>query len=148
MPVAADPVGPALAEAAAAAFHAAHRALYGYDFRGDPRQQVEWVNLRVTGIGPIQRPRIATSRRGAARGPRRGRRRGGDTARALTGRRPVVFGRAAGPADAAIYWRPSLAAGDEVAGPAVIEEYGATVPVHPGFVARVDDFGNLLVNAA
>jgi N-methylhydantoinase A len=34
-----------------------------------------------------------------------------------------------------------------VEGPAVIEEYGATVPVHPGFVARVDRFGNLLVTA-
>ena len=27
----------------------------------------------------------------------------------------------------------------------IIEEYGSTVPVHPGFVATVDDFGNLLV---
>ena len=66
VPVAADPVGPAQAEAAAEAFHAAHRALYGYDFRGNPRQQVEWVNLRVTGIGPIQRPRLATVSGGAA----------------------------------------------------------------------------------
>ena len=30
--------------------------LYGYDFADDPSQQVEWVNLRVSGIGPIQRP--------------------------------------------------------------------------------------------
>ena len=35
-------------------FHDEHRALYGYDFRDDPSQQVEWVNLRVTGVGPIQ----------------------------------------------------------------------------------------------
>jgi N-methylhydantoinase A len=27
----------------------------------------------------------------------------------------------------------------------VIEEYGSTVPVHPGFTARVDGFANLLV---
>src|SRR5262245_59820736 len=40
------------------AFHAEHRALYGYDFAGDPSQQVEWVNLRVSGIGPITRPEI------------------------------------------------------------------------------------------
>ena len=33
-------------------------ALYGYDFAGDASQQVEWVNLRVSGIGPIQRPEI------------------------------------------------------------------------------------------
>ena len=30
-------------------------------------------------------------------------------------------------------------------GPVIIEEYGSTVPVHPGFTATVDDFGNLLV---
>jgi N-methylhydantoinase A len=134
VPVAAGAVGPALAEAAAANFHAAHRALYGYDFRNDPRQQVEWVNLRVTGIGPIERPRLATLAAGD-----------GNPSRAVTGRRAVMFGRAAGPADATIYWRPGLAAGDEVTGPAVIEEYGATIPVHPGFAARVDRFGNLLV---
>jgi len=46
-----------------------------------------------------------------------------------------------------VYWRDGLEAGDVVEGPAVIEEYGATVPVHPGFVARVDRFGNLLVTA-
>ena len=40
-------------------FHAAHRALYGYDFRGKAEQSVEWVNLRVAGIGPIPRPEIA-----------------------------------------------------------------------------------------
>jgi len=26
-----------------------------------------------------------------------------------------------------------------------VEEYGATVPLHPGFGARVDRFGNLVV---
>jgi N-methylhydantoinase A len=72
----------------------------------------------------------------------------GDPGRALTGRRPVVFGRGAAADDAAIYWRPSLLAGDEVAGPAIIEEFGATVPVHPGCVARVDELGNLRVGAA
>jgi N-methylhydantoinase A len=137
VPIGAGPASPELSEAAAADFHAAHRALYGYDFRADPRQQVEWVNLRVTGIGPIQRPRLATLAAGD-----------GDVSRAMTGRRAVVFGRGAGPAEAAIYWRPALAAGDEVAGPAVIEEYGATIPVHPGFRARVDRFGNLLVGPA
>jgi N-methylhydantoinase A len=142
VPVADDDFGAAAADAAAEAFHQAHRALYGYDFRGDARQQVEWVNLRVTGIGPLRRPQLAQVRAGD-----------GDPGRALTGRRPVTFARAtvaanAGPADAAIYWRPSLLAGNVVPGPAVIEEYGATTPVHPGFAARVDEFGNLRVAVA
>jgi N-methylhydantoinase A len=32
-----------------------------------------------------------------------------------------------------------------VEGPAVVEEYGATVPLAPGFRAEVDRFGNLIV---
>jgi N-methylhydantoinase A len=136
VPVQAGQPGPELADAAAAAFHAEHRALYGYDFSDDRRQQVEWVNLRVTGIGPIQRPKLAELKPGS-----------GGPARALTGHRPVVFARSAAAVRTAVYWRPQLTAGDTLDGPAVIEEYGATLPVHPGFGARVDNFGNLLVSA-
>ncbi len=50
--------GPDTAGRVAAAFHEAHRALYGYDFNGDARQPVEWVNFRVTGVGPIRRPEL------------------------------------------------------------------------------------------
>ena len=50
---------PDWADRVADGFHQAHRALYGYDFRGNAAQQVEWVNLRVTGIGPIPRPEIS-----------------------------------------------------------------------------------------
>jgi N-methylhydantoinase A len=136
VPVQAGQPGPELAGAAAAAFHAEHRALYGYDFSDDPRQQVEWVNLRVTGIGPIQRPRLAELAPGS-----------GGPARARTGHRPVVFARSAAAVRTPVYWRPQLAAGHTLAGPAIIEEYGATVPVHPGFGVRVDKFGNLLITA-
>jgi N-methylhydantoinase A len=134
VPVGDGRFGPGLAGAAASAFHDAHGALYGYDFRADPRQQVEWVNLRVTGIGPIRRPALTElTPAGGGPGP------------AETGRRPVVFSRAAAAVPTPVYWRPRLAPGDVVTGPAVIEEYGATVPVHPGFAARADRFGNLLV---
>jgi N-methylhydantoinase A len=44
-----------------------------------------------------------------------------------------------------VYWRADLAPGDEVTGPAIVEEFGSTVPLHPGFAATVDRFGNLLV---
>jgi N-methylhydantoinase A len=134
VPVGLGIFGPALAGEAAEAFHRQHRSLYGYDFRADPRQRVEWVNLRVMGTGPIPRPRLARLARGD-----------GDPARALTGRRAVVFGRSTLTTDTLVYWRPHLRAGDVIPGPAVIEEYGATVPVHPGFEADVDKFGNLLV---
>jgi N-methylhydantoinase A/oxoprolinase/acetone carboxylase beta subunit len=47
-----------------------------------------------------------------------------------------------------IYAREKLLAGDEIAGPAIVEEFGSTVPIHPGFTARVDGLANLVVTAA
>ncbi len=161
VPVGDGEFGPGLANTAADAFHDAHHALYGYDFRGDPRQHVEWVNLRVTGIGPIRRPELTELAPAAGAGADIGVRRPGRQKRrdsppalpsrsstagqAVTGSRLVVFSRAAAAVTTPVYWRAELGAGDVVSGPAVIEEYGATVPVHPRFVARVDRFGNLLV---
>ena len=114
-------------------FHDEHRQLYGYDFRDDPRQQVEWVNLRVTGVGPITRPELREipSRDGEPLAPR--------------STRDVCFDADAGYVATDVYWRPDLRAGDSFAGPAIVEEFGSTVPVHPGFTVRVDAFGNLVV---
>jgi len=124
--------GEALA-AVATAFHDAHRGLYGYDFRDQPSQQVEWVNLRVSGIGPIRRPELRRQTAPA-----------GDAERARTGTREVCFdGRDYLPTP--LYWRADLGPGDVLTGPAVIEEFGSTVPLHPGFTARLDDFANLLI---
>jgi N-methylhydantoinase A len=123
-----------LADAVALSFHDAHLGLYGYDFRDDARQQVEWVNLRVTGIGPIARPElaeIATAQDSAER--------------ARTGTRGVCFEPADGRVEAGIYWRPDLCAGDKLRGPVIVEEFGSTIPIHPGFTLRVDSFGNLVI---
>jgi N-methylhydantoinase A len=135
-----------VADAVATSFHDAHRALYGYDFRDDARQQVEWVNLRVTGIGPITRPeltQVASARDSLGDGAERGAQDGAERAR--TGTRGVCFDPAAGYFDTGIYWRPDLRAGDELSGPVVVEEFGSTVPVHPGFTVRVDAYGNLVM---
>jgi N-methylhydantoinase A len=125
------------AEATVAAFHDAHERLYGYCFRDKPSQQVEWVNLRVTGVGPIERPASppvpAGPAVGAAEAP-------------ASGHRDVCFDAAVGFVPAPTYWRPDLPADTTLTGPAVIEEYGATVPLHPGFTATVDRFGNLVVS--
>ncbi|HEX3212268.1 MAG TPA: hydantoinase/oxoprolinase family protein, partial [Actinomycetota bacterium] len=135
VPVPDGPVDTALTEATVSAFHDAHQRLYGYAFRDDPTQQVEWVNLRVTGIGPIRRPtlRPAPARDVPHPQPR-------------VATRPACFDPASGFVDTAIYRRDDLGPGDLVEGPAVVEEYGATVPLHPGFRAEVDRFGNLVVS--
>jgi N-methylhydantoinase A len=127
-------------DAVVAAFHGEHRALYGYDFAGDPAQQVEWVNLRVSGIGPITRPergRLAPAPGGAS----------GEASLLASRIRAVCFDADQGYVDTPVQWRLDLAPGATVEGPVIIEEYGSTVPIHPGFSATVDDFGNLLVVA-
>ena len=121
----------------AEAFHAEHRALYGYDFRDDPTQQVEWVNLRVTGVGPITRPELREIATSAGAPPL--------ADRALKSTRPVCFDATVGYAQTPVYWRPDLRAGDTLTGPAIVEEFGSTVPVHPGFTVRVDALGNLVI---
>ena len=124
------PVTEELFAGVAATFHDEHKALYGYDFRDDARQEVEWVNLRVTGVGPIRKPEV----REVAAGN------GAESAR--TGTRQVYFDDWA---DTPVYDRARLGAGDTVEGPAVFEEFSSTVPLHPGFTAKVDAFGNLII---
>ena len=118
------------ADVVVGSFHDAHRALYGYDFRERADQPVEWVNLRISGIGPIRRPRIPEIPRGA----------GSDGA--VLGTRAVHFGQWR---EAAVYDRARLGSGDALSGPAVIQEFGATVPIPPDYACSVDGFGNLLV---
>jgi N-methylhydantoinase A/oxoprolinase/acetone carboxylase beta subunit/N-methylhydantoinase B/oxoprolinase/acetone carboxylase alpha subunit len=129
------PPGELDAEGVAAAFHAAHEQLYGYAFAGRADQRIEWVNLRVSGVGPIRRPDLPEHEAGD-----------GDPARALTGRRRVVFEE---PLDEVpVYWRESLKPGDRLTGPAIVEEFGSTIPLHPGFEARVDPYLNLFVTTS
>ncbi|MGI8433854.1 MAG: hydantoinase/oxoprolinase family protein [Nocardioidaceae bacterium] len=113
-------------------FHDEHRRLYGYDFRGDDRQEVEWVNLRVSGIGPIRKPDLREV--GAGSG----------APAAVTGSRKVRFDDWV---ETEVLDRAKLGRGDRVDGPAVIEEFSSTVPLHPGFTAEVDRFGNLVITA-
>jgi N-methylhydantoinase A len=128
-----------LLDGVVSAFHAEHRGLYGYDFAGDLSQQVEWVNLRVSGIGPITRPEIRRLSGSSAPPASRG------SSQADVPTRAVCFDAEEGYVDAPILQRSGLVPGDSVQGPAVIEEYGSTVPLHPGFTATVDELGNLLV---
>ncbi|MEP9361701.1 hydantoinase/oxoprolinase family protein [Nocardioides sp. CN2-186] len=150
------PVGADLDPAAVAdAFHEAHRGLYGYDFSGDPTQQVEWVNLRVSGIGPIQRPEI---KKVESRLPSvESRVPSDETLDSTNGSldstnetldstvRQVCFEAGDGYVETPVLWRPDLSPGTVVVGPAIIEEFGSTVPLHPGFTARIDDYLNIIV---
>jgi N-methylhydantoinase A len=118
-----------LAAAVLDRFHTEHERLYGYCYRDRPQHGVEWVNVRLTGVGPLDAAAVAPIRSGSG------------TVRP-TGARPVFF--AGSWHDTPVLWRADLGAGDEVRGPAVIEEYGSTLPVPPGVRVVVDRLGALV----
>jgi N-methylhydantoinase A len=112
-------------------FHDEHERLYGYCYRDHPGHPIEWVNLRVTGVGPIRRPSLAEIPRGIGDEP------------PSSGSRLVFYDDRWH--EARTYARDVLRAGDVVGGPAVIEEFGSTLPLAPGFSGRVDRVGNVVL---
>jgi len=66
-----------------------------------------------------------------------------DVDRGERGRRRVIF--ESKPVDCPIYLRTGFRAGDQLEGPAVIEEVGATILVYPGDRMQVNEFGHLVI---
>ena len=62
-----------------------------------------------------------------------------------SGTRPVYFG---GWMDTPIYDRATLRPGAAFTGPAIVEQADTTSVIEPGMAARVDPFGNILVEMA
>lgn len=110
-------------------FHAAHDKSYGHH---DNQAPIEIVNLRVTAIGRLPDIGQPEPVRGKAAKPR--------------GHRPIWFS-VEGAMQSAVWWRPELSPGDDISGPAVIEQLDATTPVPPGYSARVDNALNLVIGA-
>ncbi|TAN31680.1 hydantoinase/oxoprolinase family protein [bacterium] len=107
-------------------FHSAHERIYGYAYR-DGDHVVEFVNWKLTGIGLIDRPRLGFELTRPARAA------GGS-------------GRPSGERGGfAVYRREALPAGFRADGPAIIDEYGSTTVVDPGFSLEVDRLGNLVL---
>ncbi len=131
--VSGGPVDATTGQQAVEAFHQAHHSAYGYDYRG--KQEVEFVNLRVTGLGLIDKPALQEIPAG-----------GPDAAAARKGERAVYFEAAGNFQPCPLYDRARLLAGNHIIGPAIIEEYGSTTVVFPGQQARVDRYGNLLLS--
>jgi N-methylhydantoinase A len=112
----------------AAAFHSAHRKLYGY---ADLARPLEVVNLRVRGCGrqaPVHAQRFTSQ---PAQPPAHHRVRWGG--RWL---------------QAAAYQRTHLAVATPLRGPAVITEFSATTFIPPGWRASVHRTGHLVLNHA
>ena len=112
------------------AFETAYRASFSRLLDGVPARI---VNLRTAAVG--RRPAFDM----AALAP------GADASleAAKLGTRQVWFD--GGWHEAAIYARLALPAGTVVRGPAVLEQPDATTVIDPDLTARVDDFGNIIV---
>ncbi len=117
-------------DAAVGGFHAAHDRAYGFSAEQEP---VEVVNLRLTAVGRIAKPQLARLEPGKPPAER--------------ARRPVYFAESGDFLDCPVYDRYALGAGAELAGPAIVEEFDSTIVVHPGYRARIDDYGNLFIHA-
>jgi N-methylhydantoinase A len=120
-------VGDEPIEAVEAAFHARHRATYGH---ADPSAMVEVVNARLSAYGVV--PRAAAERHHSVTASM-------DTA--LVERRSVRFDGTRH--DCPVWERERLPRDAEVRGPAIVEEFGATTVVPPGWRGAVDPHGNL-----
>jgi N-methylhydantoinase A len=116
----------------ARAFHAAHRQTYGH---ASEDAAVEVVNARLTGFGLGTKPPLARYASPSRR-----------LAEALHAERPVYFdGRFL---TCPAYERERLPADARFEGPAIVEEFGSTTVVFPGWRARLDEFGNLRLERA
>lgn len=109
-------------------FIEAHKRVYGYATRAPARI----VNLRSVhqagGSDHIDRSEFAPA-----------------AAQIRRSRRQIRVGTANGVVEADIYQRETLPAGTEFHGPAIVEQADTTTLVEPGWHARVDGKGNLLL---
>ena len=110
------------------AFHASHKDRYGYSYAG--KELVELVNVGVTGLGLLTRPHVPQAQP-AGKSPEHAR----------TGQTAVYFSKST--LDTPVYDRSALQTGNELSGPAIIQQYDATTVVEPGWSGRVDQWGTL-----
>jgi N-methylhydantoinase A len=107
-------------------FDELHSARYGYRIEGET---IELVSFKVTAIG--RRPAVELVEPPAVQPHAR--------------RTREVFFRGSGFVEASVVHRATLATGDVVAGPALIEEEGSTTLVGPGMLVERHAQGSLII---
>jgi N-methylhydantoinase A len=112
-------------------FHEEHDRAYGFS---SPEEPTEFVNLRLTAVGNIAKPQLRELIGDRA-----------SMASAQKSTRPVFFAERGGYIPCPIYNRYLLGSGCHIEGPAVVEEMDSTTVIHPGYRAKVDRFGNLIL---
>jgi N-methylhydantoinase A len=111
-------------------FDQLHQEHYGHSA---PNEPVMMLNLRLSAIGRLENrlPLISTFR---------------DRDKGKHGERAVVFDNSLHPVVSPIFLRSGFKPGDQLVGPAVIEEVGATILLYPGDTMQVYDSGHLVID--
>ena len=111
-------------------FDEEHLKRYGFDAVKEP---AELVSLHSSVIGQLERPRPERLATGEA------------TPSAPIEVRPVLFELDSGFVQTPVYARDKLMAGNQIKGPALIEEYASTTVVLPGDELTVSPYGDLII---
>jgi N-methylhydantoinase A len=109
-------------------FHTAHATRYGHSTPGDP---VEFVNLRLAALGRLAKEEDAHFKIAQ------------EEEDPVIGTRDAIFD--GKPYQTPILWRNRIEKGAQFKGPLIVEEESATTIVPPGYQARVDDLGNIII---
>jgi N-methylhydantoinase A len=111
-----------------AAFHRLHEAVYTYAV---PEEPVEVVSVRLRAVGSVPKPSLRSGSPAAS------------SVQRSEKTRQAWFGDQMH--ETRILRRESLAAGDAVTGPAIIQELSSATVLPPGAQARVDEHLNLII---
>lgn len=131
MPVSIDAMNDESVTDMVRSFIATHEAQYGFASQTDP---VQFVTFRIEATGKVEKAAFTAH---PDAGP--------DAQSAITGARDVWFPETEGFVSCPIYERSLLRSGNEVAGPAIIEQMDATTVLPPGTRAIVEPHLNLIV---
>ena len=120
-------------EAMIQSFHMEHHRLFGFSLE----QPVEVVTLRVTARGQMESARMSQISREPS-----------TPAEAFLRQRQVYFEDTAGFVACDIYDRALMSPGSILDGPAILENIDSTVVIDPGWRARIDEYGNSIIQPA
>ncbi len=130
----ADEVSAEEVAAARTRFDEAHEKAFGH---AAPEEEAEAVNYRLRASAVV--PKAELKRQAEAKA-------GAHVAR--VGERPACFDSAKGLIPCPVYDRTRLAPGHRFDGPAIVDQLDSTTVVYPGQRAQVDDYLNIVIDAA
>ncbi len=109
-------------------FHDLHYRIYAY---GEPSEAVEFINVRLVGIGLVPELQFSASQEVEGEAQAKSER--------------LVYYPGAGFVTAKVFERDTLLPGQNFSGPCLVEEATSTTVLPPGASGRSDRFGNLVI---